>query len=121
MMTKPNKAKARVGWPPVGRILAAYAIPLGFLAAPFILLVDLGFWILLRNFTRAASGPLLHVGRVFGLGINALWPYALFAVTFWMAWLALVILTPLKRMPFIFHLLFGAGWCFYGFFKTLAI
>jgi len=117
---QPNKTEASVGRAPIGYI-TAYAISLGCLAAPYILLIDLGWWIFLRNFTRAASGPLLHVVRILDLGINDLWPYAFFAVPFWVGWLALVVLTPLKRMPFIFHLAFGAGWCFYGFFMTLAI
>jgi hypothetical protein len=120
-MTQPNKTEASVGRPPGGRILTAYAIPFGCLAAPYLLLIDLGWWIFLRNFTRAASGPLLHVVRALDLGINALWPHAVLAGTFWGAWLTLAVLTPLKRLPFWAHLVFGSLWCFYGFWETLAI
>jgi hypothetical protein len=98
----------------------AYAFPLAGLAA-LCLLLDLGWWINLRNFTRAASGPLLYVVRAYDLGINALRPHAILAGVFWTAWLLLVSFTPLRRLPFRVHVFLGSLWCIHGCFATMAI
>ena len=101
--------------------LVGFLIPAAFVAAFFLLLIDLGCWIFFRNYFRAISGPLIHVVQYFQLEINVLKPHLLLAASFWFVWVVLVLITPLRKAPFWFHLTFCSLWIGYGCTATLAI
>jgi hypothetical protein len=76
------------------------------------------FW---RNVFRAGCGPGVRIMPRFGFDPNDLITYRTIFFTIWPTWLAVLVSSPLKQLPFRLHALLGFLWSFGGLCVTLAI
>jgi hypothetical protein len=97
-------------------VIVAYAAMLAILALMYAPLG--GAWLLARNVSRAACGPLHYLVRD---GLNDLHPHLMIAMSFWTAWLLLVCLTRIRHWHPGIHFAFAACWCGVGVLASLAI
>jgi hypothetical protein len=77
--------------------------------------------VFLRNWLRAGCGPAVQVLWWCGLDPNDLATYAIAFGLLWPAWLLVVTLSPLRRLPLAAHAVLGSLWCLGGCGLTLAI
>jgi hypothetical protein len=102
------------------QILAAWIVPIGVqaifnFAAPMPLVPLTSFWIRSRNFFRSIVA--IPTTLLFSLRMtdpNGLQTHAVMAAIIWPILLAVVTLTPIRRLPLIIHVILSVAWTMSG-------